>query len=513
MSARPLPVSTPAAQGVDSAGVLAFLDAVEAAPDIEPHSLMILRHGHVVASGWWAPYTPDRVHLLYSLSKSFTSTAAGFAVTEGLVRLDDPVISYFPEFEAEITDPRSRAMLVRHVASMASGHLGETLEEASRLDRKELVRGFLLVPPDREPGTVFAYNQPATYTLASIVQRVTGQSLTEYLRPRLLDPLGIGETAWLQRPPGRDLGFSGLHAATDAIARLGQFYLQDGVWNGERLLPSSWIAEATREQIPTVDASAGDSGSDWERGYGFQFWRGRHGYRGDGAFGQFCVVLPDHDVVIATTAATVQMQALLGLMWRHLLPAFGPRPLAGTADEGLRRRLAALTLPPVEASAGPPARDGGPSAGEGMPSGGEAGGPDGGAGSSAAADAWAGAVFVPRDGVCAEQRTLTRVEVAAPADGDGRPDADGWTVSLAEVDERYELRLSATGWTVAEGPLPMAVSGGWADRDTLRFDVLFLETPHRMTVSCVLPDGTFDVRWHTTPMHRGPLRSLAAPGR
>lgn len=268
MSARPLPVSSPAAQGVDSAGILAFLDAVEAAPDIEPHSLMILRHGHVVASGWWAPYTPDRVHLLYSLSKSFTSTAAGFAVAEGLVRLDDPVISYFPEFEAEITDPRSRAMLVRHVASMASGHLGDTLEEAARLDRKEFVRGFLLVPPDREPGTVFAYNQPATYTLASIVQRVTGQSLTEYLRPRLLDPLGIGETAWLQRPPGRDLGFSGLHAATDAIARLGQFYLQDGVWNGERLLPSSWIAEATREQIPTVDASAGDSGSDWERGTG-----------------------------------------------------------------------------------------------------------------------------------------------------------------------------------------------------------------------------------------------------
>lgn len=217
--------------------------------------------------------------------------------------------------------------------------------------------------------------------------------------------------------------------------------------------------------------------------------------------------------MIATTAATVQMQDLLGLMWRHLLPAIGPEPLAGTADEGLLRRLAALTLPPVVASAGPPALDAGPSAGEPAPPGGEADRSDRGAGSSASADAWAGAVFVPRDGVCAEQRTLTRVEVAAPADGDGRPDGDGWTVSLAEADERYELRLSATGWTVAEGPLPMAVSGGWADRDTLRFDVLFLETPHRMTVSCVLPDGTFDVRWHTTPMHRGPLRSLAAPGR
>src|SRR3954463_11108061 len=148
MSARPLPESTPAAKGVDARGIGAFLDALEAAPGIEPHSLMIVRHGHAVASGWWGPYTPDRPHLLYSISKSFTSTAAGFAVAEGLMGLDDPVISYFPEFDADITAPRSRAMLVRHVASMASGHLAETYAEAFRLDRKETVRGFLLMPPD-----------------------------------------------------------------------------------------------------------------------------------------------------------------------------------------------------------------------------------------------------------------------------------------------------------------------------------------------------------------------------
>lgn len=477
MSARPLPVSTPAAQGVDALGVHAFLDAVEAAPRIEPHSLMLLRHGHLVASGWWAPYTPDRLHLLYSLSKSFTSTAAGFAAAEGLLRLDDPVIAYFPEFEAEITDPRSRAMLVRHVASMASGHLGETWDAATRIDRKEVVRGFLLVPPDRDSGTVFAYNQPATYTLASIVQRVTGQTLTEYLRPRLFDPLGIGETAWLQHPPGRDLGFSGLHATTDAIARLGQFYLRGGVQDGERLLPSEWIAQATREQIPTSDGTDAGAFSDWQQGYGFQFWMGRHGYRGDGAYGQLCVVLPEQDVVIATTAATEDMQGLLDLMWQHLLPAFGPAPLAGTEDEGLRRRLAGLALPAVEADPGPPARE----------------------------DAWAGAVFVPQDGVCAEQRTLTGVEVAAPADG------GGWSVSLVDGEERYGLRLGEAGWTVEEGPLPMAVSGGWTDPDTLRFDVLFLETPHRLTFSCALSKGTFGVRWHTTPLHRGPLHSLRAP--
>src|ERR1044072_4950576 len=255
-SARPLPGSAPAAEGVDGRGVGAFLDALEAAPGIEPHSLMIVRHGQVVASGWWAPYPPDRPHLLYSISKSFTSTAAGFAVAEGLMSLDDPVISYLPELDGDITDPRSRAMLVRHVAAMASGHLAETREQAFTRDPAEPVRGFLLTPPDRDPGTVFAYNQPATYSLAAIVQRVPGQSLTDYLRPRLFEPLGIGETAWIQRPPGRDLGFSGMYATTDALARLGLLSLGNGVGEGRQLLPSSWVAEATRAQIANADGTA-----------------------------------------------------------------------------------------------------------------------------------------------------------------------------------------------------------------------------------------------------------------
>ncbi|WP_432173248.1 serine hydrolase domain-containing protein [Streptomyces sp. Tue6028] len=474
MSARPLPVSTPAEQGVDPAGIHAFLDAVEAAPDIEPHGLMILRHGHVVASGWWAPFTPDRLHLLYSVSKSFTSTAAGFAVAEGLLNLDAPVVSYFPEFEAEITDPRSRAMLVRHVAAMASGHLAETHDEAVRNDRQEIVRGFLRIPPDRDPGTVFAYNQPATYTLAAIVQRVSGRTLTEYLRPRLFDPLGIGEVAWQQHPAGRDLGFSGLHATTDAIARLGQLYLQDGVWEGRMLLPASWIAEATRAYVPNADGTAEGARSDWQQGYGFQFWRSRHGYRGDGAFGQFCVVLPEHDVVIATTAATEQMQDLLNLMWRHLLPAFGPAPLPGGEDDGLTRRLARLALPPVKAHPEPPERD-----------------------------AWAGTEFAPAGGTCAAQWSLTAVAVE-------RDGAD-WCLTLSEGDRPLGLRLGADGWRVETGRVPTAVSGGWADRNTLVADVLFLETPHRLTLTCSLPERTFTARWHTTPLGGGRLRSLRAP--
>ena len=155
-----LPRSTPADHKVDPAAILGFLDAIDARPDIEMHSLMVVRHGHVVAEGWWAPYSAGRPHLLYSLSKSFTSTAAAFAQAEGLLDLDDAVVGHFPEFAAEITDPRTRSVKIRHVAAMASGHNREMLPEAMGRDRDEPVRGFLLIPPDREPGTVFAYSQP-----------------------------------------------------------------------------------------------------------------------------------------------------------------------------------------------------------------------------------------------------------------------------------------------------------------------------------------------------------------
>jgi Beta-lactamase len=159
---KDLPRSTPVDQQVDPAAVLAFVEAVDD-PTVELHSLMVLRHGHVVAEGWWAPHAPARTRLLYSLSKSFTSTALGFALSEELFALDDTVVSHFPEFDEQITDPRSRSVRLRHVASMASGHNRDMLEEAVTRDPWEPVRGFLLVPPDEEPGTVFAYSQPCTY--------------------------------------------------------------------------------------------------------------------------------------------------------------------------------------------------------------------------------------------------------------------------------------------------------------------------------------------------------------
>jgi hypothetical protein len=479
---RPLPRSTPADQGVDAGGVLDFLDALEAEPGVEPHGLMILRHDRLVAEGWWAPYSPARPQLVYSLSKSFTTTAAALAAGDGLIDPDDPVLRHFPELDAEITDPRSRSMRIRDVASMASGHLAETFDRARALDRNDLVRGFLLLPPDREPGTVFAYNQPATYTLASIVQRVTGQTLTDYLRPRLFEPLGIGEAFWEQFPPGRDLGFSGLHTTTDAIARLGQLYLRGGVWEGRRLLPASWVAEATRAQVANSDGTPAAAASDWQQGYGFQFWMSRHGFRGDGAYGQYMLVLPEQDAVIALTSETRDMQRVLDLVWRHLLPAFGAAPAAGGRDEELRTRLAALELPPLEAAPAPP--------GDAAP--------------------WT-AGFVREGGdKDSDQPRLTGAALAPD------PSGDGWTLVLTEAGQELPLGFDGKGRRVDEGGAEQpatAVSAGWTDPDTLVAEIAFLETPHHLVVRCSLAAGTFTARWKIAPLRGGRLRTYRAPGR
>ena len=317
-------VSSPSEQGVDPGGVAAFLDAVEADPRVEPHGLIIQRHGRRIVEGYWAPHAADRVRLVYSLSKSFTGTALGLQLGEGRLNLDDLVSDHLPELLAG-ADAMTRRMKVRHIASMATGHDRETLLEASLIDPDDPLRGFFTITPDAEPGTLFAYNQPPVVALATILQRLAGERLTEYLRPRVLDPLGISDFRWAQLRSGIDMGFSGVHTNLDAVARLGQLYLDDGVWEGRRLLPAGWAAAASSVQIANPQREQ----PDWRRGYGFQLWMSRHGYRGDGVFGQYMLVLPDQDAVVAMFSCIEDMQVVLDLVWEHLVPAMGsdaPRP-------------------------------------------------------------------------------------------------------------------------------------------------------------------------------------------
>jgi CubicO group peptidase (beta-lactamase class C family) len=312
---KKLPRSTPEEQGISSTAIYDFVDDINKNIS-ELHSFMLLRNGKVIAEGWWNPHGPQIPHMLFSLSKSFTSTAIGMAVHEGLLSDDDNVLSFFPDEAPDEPDDNLKAMKVRHLLSMSTGH--EKDPTGIVRDSKDWVRTFLSVPPERWPGTFFCYNTAATYMLSAILQKITGVKLIDYLRPRLFKPLNITGAKWESCPKGINTGGFGLSIKTEDIAKFGQLYMNYGVWNGQRLIAEEWINEATSSHISNGD----NPESDWAQGYGYQFWRCRHNaYRGDGAFGQYCVVMPDHDAVLAITAGLSDMQNVLNKVWQYLLPA------------------------------------------------------------------------------------------------------------------------------------------------------------------------------------------------
>jgi hypothetical protein len=182
--------------------------------------------------------------------------------------------------------------------------------------------------------------------LAALVEKTTGLSLVDYLKPRLFAPLGIKDLYWWKAGDGTTFGGFGLHLRTGEIARFGQLLLQKGEWNGKQLVPADWISAATSTQTPNGD----DPTNDWNQGYGFQFWMCRNrAFRGDGAFGQFCIVMPDRDAVLAVTSGTGDMGKVMQIAWDKLLPALEPAPLApdGKGSRELAKALAGLTLRPL----------------------------------------------------------------------------------------------------------------------------------------------------------------------
>lgn len=444
----PLPTTDPRTVGLDAQGVLDLLDG---AAHLDLHSLAIARGGQAVARGWWAPYAPDRRHLLYSVSKSVTATTVATLVADGLLGLDDEILRHLPPaaLAGEIADVWRR-VTVRHCLTMTVGHTTDGWRPQLR-DADEPIRAILDNPPDAEPGTVFCYNQIATYLLARAAEHRGGAPLDVLARERVLAPLGGSDLVWETDRAGHPVGFSGARLRTDDLLSLTQLWLDRGEAQGRQVVPAAWVDEASAPFLP-VDP---DEQSDWAQGYGQSFWNARHGYRADGAHGQYGLVLPKQGLAVAVTSELVDMQELLDLVWQHLLPAVD-REGSAEADERLRKRLASLTIPPLGTSAGPP-----------------------------------------------EHRSFA-VDPASDVSGvrGVQVDAEGSTLTLLREGETLTVEVGDAAWRTTEPvvdgrTLPLSASGGWTEAG-YSAEVRVIETPHSFRVDTG-PAGAV-LTWRQQPL-------------
>ncbi len=302
-----------------------------AADSMDIHSVMIVKDGQVIYSRWQSEGVDTVPHVLHSVSKTFTATAVGLAIADGKMALTDKIVDFFPDkLPAEVSD-NLKAMTVRDLLTMSCGH-DDDPSGTIRSNSDDWVTAFLAHPVKHEPGTFYCYNSLGTYVLSAIVQQVTGEKLLDYLNTRLFEPLHIDKPKWEESPQGINTGGWGLYLKTEDMAKMGQLLLQKGEWNGQQLIPAEWVSEMSKKQVESVnpgtrmeDAEAKGmtpETSDWMQGYGYQMWRCRPGFfRADGARGQYIIVVPDKNAVIAITANVEDLQGELNLVWNNILPA------------------------------------------------------------------------------------------------------------------------------------------------------------------------------------------------
>ncbi|MBE6611542.1 MAG: serine hydrolase [Ruminococcaceae bacterium] len=321
--------AAPESVGIDSAAIAEF-EARIRKESCGHQGYMLWRRGKLVASSIASPYRVTDKRHVYSISKSWTSTAIGIAVDEGLLSVEDSVISFFPELLPETVSDNLAAMKVKHVLSMNTGHDTDTLGRVGTAE-PEWAKRFLSLAVEHEPGTHFAYNSTATYMLSAILTKLTGMRMLDYIRPRLLNPLGIKDVTWDESPDGVNTGGWGIHVSPEDMLKLGILYLNKGVWNGKRILSEEWVEAASSYQS---DNSA-NGNADWKLGYGYQFWRCQHNcYRGDGAYGQYIIVSPDTGSVMVIISETGDMQKVLDIYWETILASMtdGINPVKGEFD-------------------------------------------------------------------------------------------------------------------------------------------------------------------------------------
>lgn len=302
-------MTTPESLGICSGSILEFMKRMEEA-SIELHSISVLRHGKMCAIGAMKPYDLSVPHIMFSFSKTLTATGIGFAVQEGILKLTDKLIDIFPEYAPENPSENLKKADLYSLLTMSCGH--ET-EIPIGTEGSDWIRSFMHHEFVYEPGTMFLYNTAGTNMLAAALKKRTGLEITEYLKPRLFEPLGMSDVQGLKLPDGTVWGGSGMFLTTMDQALFGQFLLQRGKWEGKQLLNDAWFDQATVKQIDTTNKLNPSQTLNWAQGYCFQCWRNcaEGVYRCDGAYGQFAFICPKQDAVVTITSASETTEYLV----------------------------------------------------------------------------------------------------------------------------------------------------------------------------------------------------------
>jgi hypothetical protein len=382
----------------------------------------------------------------------------GLAIADGLLSLDDRVVDVLPDHMPADIAEQGRRISVHHLLSMTAGHPTDSLAEAWQLEPGDLVKGFLRLPFAATEGTLHTYDNSTTFILARMVERVVGRGLPEFLDERLFTPMGIEHAEWDRVASGAAFGFHGLHLTTEAIAAFGELLLRGGLWGDKQLVPREWVELATSRHIDSQHYAEEADGADFLCGYGYQFWISRHGFHGNGAFGQHCVVVPSHDLVVAVTSAQQEVQHaqdVLDAIWECLLPGIG-YPGSTRDDEVLADRLRGLSLALVPGSADPERSV------------------------TATLDASA------EDSALPDGTTV----IVDPADA-------GW---LIRFEPLLEIEVGFGEWRESS-PLgrPVVASGAWQG-NTFVADLYIIATPHHVRLAVDADAGTAVATWRTVPL-------------
>ena len=308
---------SPAAAGISQAALAAFMREI-IAQQLNLHSIMVIRRGQVAYEDFRAPYTPNDPHLLYSVSKSITAIAVGFAVDEGLVSVNDRVADLLPELRADDTHENLEKLKVYHLLTMSAGKNVSALVDRTK---KQWLRDYAKAEWIYAPGEGFNCCNENQYLLCTIIHRLSGQSVTDFLMPRLFEPLGIARPYWEHDGGGIETGGWGLYLRTEDLAKIAMCYLCEGKYEGRQVIPAHWVRDSAKKQVETPD-----NGEDAEgkQGYGYCFWRCvfPNAFRMDGMFGQFAFIFPDYDACVITTGGELNMEGIKNALQAQLPALF-----------------------------------------------------------------------------------------------------------------------------------------------------------------------------------------------